>query len=381
MSLKLLHLVIPMGVVCSSVIASATDSYIAQIATGLADGSSCANARGASYFNATTNWGAGATQIGPGTTVHLCGTISTQLTIQGSGSSASPLTVLWEPGAKISLPYCDNTNGCIKASGRSWVILNGNGTIPSIENTANGTALANHQDSVGVLANGPSCNSCEFKNLTISNLYVYVANSHDPHNFGVTGGFFLGGVSGSDFLKIHDNICHDVRACLSYNPTANDSGLQVYNNNFYNADGINIENNSASTPLIAATIHDNHFHDIANWDDAGCPYHHDGIHSWGLTGGTNAHIDFYNNLLDGNFGGCPTGAVFFEGIHTNTRFWNNVFATTFTQEQNGIVNIGSESLQFYNNTIIGANSSDICFVAPASVRSGQRRRRCTARRR
>src|SRR3989344_4604412 len=73
--------------------AASSNIYIAQSAAGSADGSSCANARAVSFFNASGNWGTGATQIGPGTVVHLCGTITTYLTFQGSGASGSPVVV------------------------------------------------------------------------------------------------------------------------------------------------------------------------------------------------------------------------------------------------------------------------------------------------
>src|SRR5437867_2711294 len=68
---------------------SGANIYIAQVATGLDDGSSCANAHAVTFFNTAGNWGVGASQIGAGTTVHLCGTITTQLIAQGNGASGS----------------------------------------------------------------------------------------------------------------------------------------------------------------------------------------------------------------------------------------------------------------------------------------------------
>src|ERR1700719_4748051 len=53
--------------------ASVTDVFVAQNAQGAGDGSSCVNAKAASFFNASGNWGSGSNQIGAGTTVHLCG--------------------------------------------------------------------------------------------------------------------------------------------------------------------------------------------------------------------------------------------------------------------------------------------------------------------
>src|ERR1700730_3313553 len=78
--------------------ARANDIYIAQSATGAANGVDCADALPYMYFNTAANWTAGAptgTKIGPGTTVHLCGMFTgtggqTLLTSQGSGTSGSP---------------------------------------------------------------------------------------------------------------------------------------------------------------------------------------------------------------------------------------------------------------------------------------------------
>src|SRR3989344_4376791 len=73
--------------------AASSNIYIAQSAAGSDDGSSCANARAASFFNSSGNWGTGTTQIGSGTVVHLCGTITTDFTSQGSGASGNPVVV------------------------------------------------------------------------------------------------------------------------------------------------------------------------------------------------------------------------------------------------------------------------------------------------
>src|SRR5579863_1276929 len=81
--------------------ARANDIYIAQIAAGSLNGSSCANAFAYGFFNAAANWGAGSNQIGAGTTVHLCGTFTdslngTLLTAYGSGATGNPITIQFE---------------------------------------------------------------------------------------------------------------------------------------------------------------------------------------------------------------------------------------------------------------------------------------------
>src|SRR5271167_3518712 len=54
--------------------ASANDVYISQNGNG--GGSSCSDTQSATYFNTPGNWGSGGNQIGPGTTVHVCGTFT-----------------------------------------------------------------------------------------------------------------------------------------------------------------------------------------------------------------------------------------------------------------------------------------------------------------
>src|SRR5271170_5558473 len=76
--------------------ARAADIYVAQGAAGQNTGQDCADAYAYTFFNASSNWGSLAGQIGPGTTVHLCGTITSPLTAQGSGTSSSPITILFD---------------------------------------------------------------------------------------------------------------------------------------------------------------------------------------------------------------------------------------------------------------------------------------------
>lgn len=355
------------------VVAAANNIYIAQTATGANNGQSCANAYAYTFFNTASNWETGANQIGPGTTVNLCGTIAAELTAHGSGSSGSPITISFQSTAQISLPACDNSNGCLNVSGKSYIIVDGGtpcgpGTACSaslsgtgiIQETANGTGLRYSQDSIAVNAAG-GCSNCEFRNLIIGPLYQHTSMS-DTHNFGADGAIYVGGCSGCT-IKIHDSTIHDATGALDYIPTTGDNGLQVYNNAAYNVNaGVAVAGSSSGNVLIAAQIHDNYIHDEANWDATGCPYHHDGIHAWGEFGGAVSGVNFYNNWIGGNFGGCPTGAIFFEGYTHDSLFYNNVVNTTYTQQNNPIVALSGFNLTVVNNTLIGAfQGSDICF--------------------
>jgi hypothetical protein len=105
--------------------------YIGQAAAGANDGTSCANEKIYTYFNTAGNWSAtpSGIQIGPDTTVHLCGTFtsgnaSNILQFQGSGTSGHPIIVLFETGAIFKPNYCAS-NGCIDLNGNSFITING----------------------------------------------------------------------------------------------------------------------------------------------------------------------------------------------------------------------------------------------------------------
>lgn len=334
----------------------ANDIYISQTGAGTKDGSSCANAQIYTFFNNSGNWGTGK-PIVPGTTVHLCGTISGPnplsgtggggqgiLTFHGSGASGSPITVLFESGASLQANYFGaDSSAAILTHGFSWITING-GTNGFMQDTANGSDLANHQSSLAIDFAG--CSNCEFKNLTIENLYVYkpfatitsitgngttatatCANScgmsagavvsisdETPSSCNASGvtvssattttvsypsactsggagqladtftfvhdGCFFSVGSQSNVL-IHDNVLHDLHWCIS--PGYGDS-IQIYNNKIYNIDHgvtLGLANGQTNSNL---SIHDNHIYSYSNWDSGTVNvHHHDGIFFFGCS--------------------------------------------------------------------------------------------------
>ena len=192
--------------------ASAGNVYIAQSATGAANGADCSDAYPVSFFNPSGNWGSGSKiQIGPGTTVHLCGTFtgaagSTMLTIQGSGASGSPVTILFESGAVFAAPYWEAAlagsagPGAIQCSGYSYITIDG-GANGIIENTANGSAslgFANQQGSTGVFAT--NCPHFTVQgSLSVINIFMHAEN--DPVT-NATGGTSAIWVQDSDGISI-----------------------------------------------------------------------------------------------------------------------------------------------------------------------------------
>jgi hypothetical protein len=124
---------------------SASDIYLAQNAQGANTGADCADASSTTFFNSSANWGAAVGQIGPGTTVHLCGTVNTNLTFQGNGASGNPV-VLDGAGATMS--------GYIDVATQYWTIQNctwstsyaTNSGTQAVIQTANGAAFGTIQN-------------------------------------------------------------------------------------------------------------------------------------------------------------------------------------------------------------------------------------------
>jgi len=164
--------------------ASASDIYIAQTAQGANSGADCSNAYAVSFFNSSANWGTGPSQIGPGDKVHLCGTISANLTFQGNGASGNPV-ILDGTGATMS--------GYINVATQYWTIQNTtwstsyatNSGTQAVIQTSNGAAfgsiLNNHIDimsSAQVIFFGHGTHD-----MTVQNNYLKVSTSSSGDGF------------------------------------------------------------------------------------------------------------------------------------------------------------------------------------------------------
>jgi hypothetical protein len=115
-------------------VASANNIYVGQSASGLGNGQDCANTKDVTYFNTSAYWvkanPVGA-QIGPGTTVHLCGTFSfpsggSGLVVKGSGLGGNPITIVFESGAILQSPnFSGNGGAAIVMLSKSNIVVDG----------------------------------------------------------------------------------------------------------------------------------------------------------------------------------------------------------------------------------------------------------------
>jgi chitodextrinase len=333
---------------------SAASIYVAQSTAGTGDGSSCANAKPASFFNTASNWGTGK-PIAPGTTVGLCGTITSTLSFQGSGTSGHPITVQFQPGAKISRPTCD----CFDASNQSYIVIDG-GSNGVIEATNDGVNLGLQQATRAIdLAN---CQTCTVENLTISNIFVMTPSSSDPIDHTQSNAIYADGAN----LSVHDNVIHDVGWAIYDN---NGTNSRIYNNDISHMDhGITLSGDGAGPVLI----YGNHIHDMANWDcGGGC--HHDGIHCYTVNGGQPNHygggIYIYDNRFDGTVGTDNTSFLFLESgsgssgtpcadATSPVYVFNNYAHPSDYPTNNGIFTPTTGRLFAYDNTLVGLSNTN-----------------------
>lgn len=338
------------------------DYYIAQSAVGSRGGSSCANAKAVTW-----NW-TSPTVIGDDT-VHLCGTITSQLAIAKSGTSGHPITVKFESGAKFSNPYWSIFGGIIALGTNSNLVIDGN-NVGIIEATSNGSVDKNEvRYGYGDGISGTGSN-IEIKNLTIRNLYVHTFQT-STNDGGPAAG--MGIVLQGDNIKVHDcTISYNNSGITHVTPTgATTTGLYIYNNNISGCCwGISPSTGNPSVSTKSVTrVHDNNIEMGANWmSSGGYDCHLNGIFSYGDA--YSAKLDdyqIYNNYIHGpasNPGGVSSGTAYIHieaiDVGSSTKVYNNLLVgNAYSVPANGFIAeyyTHEVSPQVINNTIIGTGN-------------------------
>ncbi len=316
---------------------------------------SCSGAEPVSWFDDASNWGTAAGKIGPGSTVGVCGVLSSPLVFHGSG-----VTVSFQQGAGVSVPVCPFT-GCIDTNGFTGITILG-GTVQA---TANGTGLANHvASSYGIEAAG--CDGCVINGTTVADIYTRTSDS----DLALDSASEVRGIdiSGSGWT-VEDATIHDAGWGIVDVFQQGATGDTVTGSDIYNVDHGWVPTFDGAGGYGSFSFTDNHVHDFANWDSGSADaYHHDGIHCFTFgSNGQPAHFDsmtISGNTFDGDPGQNSTADIFIEGGSSSgstpcgdsssvVRITENAFSAS-EPLSNGFLGIFSTSPQVIDNTFKGS---------------------------
>ncbi|MDO8647761.1 MAG: LamG-like jellyroll fold domain-containing protein [Candidatus Diapherotrites archaeon] len=383
--------------------------FISQSGTGT--GASCSSPRNAAWFNTAANWGTGAGKISAGDTVHLCGAINFQplqggLRIYGSGTAGNPITVYFEPNAKLSAPvfggdYGDSSGGAIDTRNNNYLIIDG-GTNGIIESTDTGmvgyfTYYRQSSTNYNIPANigvaiGYS-NNVEVKNLNINNLFQSIGT--EPCGCGYTDRMGAVGkntgaaafrFSNATNIKIHHNTVTMAGIGIGAGIYGN-ANIEIYNNVFRKIGAATHIGVSGATAEKTLDIHDNRIEDTTDWG------YNDGLKIFGdmipFSG-----IKIHNNTIGPNMSrtGHPSTAwvLISDGWFTAPEIYNNIFLVGpedgLTSGMTYILNLTAYhdtagdhgyamNSKVYNNTVISENTNasyGITFAAFSTASSGHR---------
>ena len=372
------HLIAVILVICASHCSFASDVYVSQNKAGGNTGDNCADARALSSL--------GAGDWIPGNTIHLCGAITSPagtagLVAQGSGTSARPITIKFEPGAVLEAPYFGGTpiaSSCYSAStclagieifNYSNIIIDG-GTSGVIQNTANGTDLANHQSSSGIAIHGGS--NFIIRNLTIRTIYINDPSTNDTAgqataDIAVSGSTTNIAICGNVLANARGGISayssggtppsYPLPSCSSNTFT---SGANYFGNTLVDH-AWQIQPSGNNTPIV--NIFNNDISGASNWIEAGNFYHTDGVIAWGDIG-TQITVFLFDNFFHDTIYGT---AVFYctygqAGSGCRSYVFNNIFSAPENINVRLMADSGYPLGPHYvfNNTV---NNSGIVMIA------------------
>ena len=347
--------------------AAAKDIYVAQTALGANSGTDAVDAHGSAWFNAAANWGAGGSQINPGDTVHLVGTFTNALNLNGGGLPGAPTTIYFEPNANITMPAIPATGG-INCGNNNYLTIDG-GVNGLIQSTSNGTGLAHAGTSVGVLCGdgNRSLSGITVQNLTITNLYNRTAASSEvsPAASGIQ---FFGNLTNVLVRNCSVSWC-STSYFFIYKPGVN-YGLECCSNTATHCNwGICVGQGNAGASLGAVSLHHNRINLGTDWEDPADNYHHDGIFTFATDANCQiTNLAIHDNIVGPYFGTHVTAAVYVSSVPSgiqNLLIYNNIlFTSTNSAPSNGFIFVnGGVNCWLYNNTLDANNQGGMGIQA------------------
>ena len=254
----------------------AADLFVAQLASGSGSGQNASNCMSISTLNTWSN-------VSAGDTVHLVGTLTSQLRLTKNGAPGSPITIYFEPGAKFARPYWGVTRydaaiATPNGADISYVTIDG-GVDGLITATDNGMGRTYRTNCYGVELNALA--GVEIKNLTVSNLYWRTFSADCPgSNVGIEG-ISVGGPICTNIL-IHNNkvwrVLNGIQTSYGYYST----NFQVYSNDIQHINqAINVVVSTTFGDAYGMSIWANRIDHFEDYDpsnsECGLWWHADGI--------------------------------------------------------------------------------------------------------
>lgn len=342
-----------------------TVRYIAQTAGTFSGGSAC---NGQTAVTPAT-WNS--TVLSPGDLSYVCGTItgaagSNVLTVAYSGTSANPITILFDQGAIITAPTYTTTStagaAIYSTISLSYVVVDG-GSNGLVTSTANGTTLTYQGNNNGVLFAG-GCTHCTIKNLTVSNIYQNNGSGSGATDAaGVnTSCLQIGAPATSSTIENNTVSTCSVGVLVSADGATNDaSNVTISGNSISDAHWmVNVGGGNSGDTISNLVINGNTMTNWTNWQFPTSAYHTDGIIIYNeATGTATMTASIYNNYIYGNLGsGSPTAFVYCAN-NTSCTIYNNKLVNTGAVI-NGLMWLNDQqcSYQVYNNTVVGNTANN-----------------------
>jgi len=375
-----------LGILLWSSLSFGTTRYIASSAGTFTGGTAC---NGQTAITPAT-WNG--LSLSAGDISYICGTITASaggnvLTVPSSGSSGNPISIIFDTGAILQATYFSGTNGAIRINGKSYIVIDGsdtgtacgrqnNATVTCngiIQNTANGTSLANQQASFGVVISGCTP-GCVVKNLNIKNIYVNqgTAPSGSDSAGSATAGVELTGSNTG--LQVINNIITTVSIGIQEDYGSNTSNSKVFNHNVISDMHWGINDGAGNGNSDISTGNDFSYNEITNWTNWTCPangpgctdktdtFHTDGmiVYNFSSTVSTFS-ATMHDNYIHGDLGnGSPTAFIYC-AQNASCVMYNNLGISTSSATMSGLFWLDTNKCSdtMYNNTISGVNSNDI----------------------
>jgi hypothetical protein len=326
------------------------DWWVTQTGTG--DGSGEAVPASINWLNTSANWGTTAGKINPGNTIHLMGTITTNIFARGSGTAAKPITFLFESNANINMPALPST-GAIYTGGNNYLTIDG-GVNGLIQATDNGAESDFQTNSIGIYGL-PTVGDITVKNLTLTNIFTRIQNDSDTSN--PLGIYFYGAMTNMSVFNCHvANVNWAI--VLNYAP-GNSGNFQVYSNHISTINiGVYIGDGNDDAQINGVSVHHNDIRGFETWDNPANAYHHDGIFlaSGNHNGNYMSNFWVFNNWVSGTASTHMTADITCQGYGVEFKgyLYNNILQRENSSGEGYIYLDGDTDILVANNTMYAA---------------------------